>query len=64
MLLNKLFYSKVEAAEVLGISKHTINRDIQLGRIQARKYGKRVLVPADELLRVAQSLPRAHEARA
>jgi excisionase family DNA binding protein len=53
MTLEKLLYSKFEAAEICGISPHTVTRDIRLGRIAAKRYGRRVLIPRDELLRIA-----------
>ena len=53
MKLDKLLYSKEEAAEIVGLSKHTITRDVKLGRIQARHYGRRVLIPREEILRIA-----------
>jgi excisionase family DNA binding protein len=53
MNLDKLLYSKDEAAEIIGLSKHTITRDVRLGRIAVRHYGRRVLIPREELLRIA-----------
>jgi excisionase family DNA binding protein len=52
--LKKLNYSKDEAADIIGISEHTITRDIRMGRIQAVRYGRRILIPADEVRRIAQ----------
>lgn len=55
MVLDKLLYDKKEAGRILGgVSEHTINRDIHRGLIQVRKYGRRVLIPRDEILRIAQ----------
>ncbi len=60
MQLEKLSYSKQEAAFLLGISIHTVTRDVKLGRIQARRYGTRVLIPRAELERIAsQGMARA-----
>jgi excisionase family DNA binding protein len=42
-----------EAAGMLSLSVHTVARDVRLGRIQARHYGRRVLIPASEILRIA-----------
>jgi excisionase family DNA binding protein len=53
MKLEKLLYSKGEAAEIIGLSIHTITRDVRLGRIGVRHYGRRVLIPRDELVRIA-----------
>jgi excisionase family DNA binding protein len=49
----RLLYSREEAAEILSLSVHTVARDVRMGRIQARKYGRRVLIPRDEILRIA-----------
>jgi excisionase family DNA binding protein len=53
MKLDKLLYSKEETAEIIGLSKHTIARDVHLGRIAVRRYGRRVLIPREEILRIA-----------
>lgn len=53
MQLDKLNYSKQEAAFLLGISVHTVSRDTRLGRIAVRHYGRRVLIPAAEIERIA-----------
>jgi excisionase family DNA binding protein len=53
MKLDKLLYSKDEAAEIIGLSVHTITRDVRLKRIQALHYGRRVLIPREEILRIA-----------
>ena len=49
----KLLFSREEAAALLGVSTHTVARDIRLGKIRFRKYGRRVLVPREEVLRIA-----------
>lgn len=54
MDLYKLLYSRAEAAEMLSLSVHTVVRDIRLGRIRVKRYGRRVLVPREELLRIAE----------
>jgi len=53
MQLEKLNYSKVEAAFLTGVSVHTITRDVNLGRIRSIRYGRRVLIPAEEVRRIA-----------
>ena len=53
MQLSKLLYSKEEVADLIGISRHTISRDILRGVIASRRYGRRRLVPAEEVLRIA-----------
>jgi len=53
MRLTRLMYSIEETAELLSLSKHTLARDARLGKIAARRYGRRVLIPAAEILRLA-----------
>ena len=53
MKSDKLLFTKDEAAELLGVSPHTLNRDIKLGRIESRRYGRLRLIPAAELVRIA-----------
>lgn len=58
MKSDKLFYSMVEAGEILGgLSKHTIARDVRSGRIAAKRYGRRILIASVELERIAKTLP-------
>lgn len=64
MKLDKLLYSKEETAEIIGLSKHTISRDIARGLIQVRHYGRRVLVPRSEIERIAEHGMPVSEARA
>jgi excisionase family DNA binding protein len=51
--LQRLQYPIEECAALLGVSKHTLIRDIRLGRVKTSRYGKRVLIPRDEILRIA-----------
>jgi excisionase family DNA binding protein len=51
--LERLQYPIEEGAALLGVSKHTLIRDIRLGRVKTSRYGKRVLIPRDEILRIA-----------
>jgi excisionase family DNA binding protein len=53
MPLEKLSYSKDEAAFLTGLSVHTITRDVNLGRIKAVRYGRRILIPRAEVERIA-----------
>jgi excisionase family DNA binding protein len=55
MKLDKLCYSIEETAEILALSKFTIARDCRAGIIRANRYGRRVLIPRDEILRIATS---------
>lgn len=48
-----------DAASVLGLSEATVRNEIRAGRLEARKSGRAVLVPADELRRWAADLPPA-----
>jgi excisionase family DNA binding protein len=52
--LDRLQYPIEEGASLLGVSKHTLIRDIRQGRIKTIRYGKRILIPRDELLRIAK----------
>jgi excisionase family DNA binding protein len=53
LVTNKLLFSKDEAADILGVSRHTIIRDCRLGHIATLHYGRRVLIPRSEILRIA-----------
>jgi excisionase family DNA binding protein len=53
MKSEKLLFTKDEAAEIIGVSIHTIARDIRNGRIESRRYGRLRLIPAQELTRIA-----------
>jgi excisionase family DNA binding protein len=59
----RLLYSREETAEILSLSVHTINRDVRLGRIQSRRYGRRVLIPREEILRIAAQGMRSEPVR-
>lgn len=62
--LEKLNYSNAEAAFLLGLSIHTITRDVRKGVIRARRYGRRILIPREEVLRIAaEGMQPAAEAR-
>jgi len=59
----RLQYPIEEGAELLGISKHTLIRDIRRGMVKTSRYGKRVLIPRDEILRLAaEGMPEARPA--
>jgi excisionase family DNA binding protein len=62
MKLNRLQYPIEEGANLLGISKNTLKRDIRLGRVAVKHYGRRILIPADELLRIAEHGMKTTEA--
>ena len=47
--VERLAYTKVEVARMLGISVQTVNRMIARGEIPVIRAGKRVLIPRDFL---------------
>ena len=48
-----------DAAATLGLSEAAIRNEIKAGRLEAKRAGRAVLVPADELRRWAGDLPPA-----
>ena len=52
-LPQRLSYPIEEGAALLGISKHTLIRDIRRGHVKTTRYGKRILIPFAELQRLA-----------
>lgn len=50
----KLNYSRVEAAEALGLSVSTIDVLVGRGMLRVRRQGKRVLIPQEEIERFAK----------
>ena len=52
-LPSRVQYPIEETAVLLGVSKHTIIRDVRLGKIKSSRYGKRVLIPRSEIERIA-----------
>lgn len=48
-----------DAAATLGLSEAALRAEIRLGRLAARKAGRAVLIPAEELRRWAEDLPPA-----
>lgn len=55
----KLLVRLKDAAASVGVSEAHIRNEIRLGRLEARRAGRAVLVPADELRRWAADLPPA-----
>ena len=49
----RLAYPLAEAAFLLGVSVATLRRDARCGVIRTIRYGRRVLLPAEELRRLA-----------
>lgn len=52
-------YSPSEVAAKLGVSRRVIDTSIKRGEIEARKFGRRVLIPRDSLLKWLNDLPLA-----
>ena len=52
-LRHRLQYPIEEGAALLGISKHTLVRDIRRGLVKTTRYGTRVLIPHEEIMRIA-----------
>lgn len=46
------FYTVAETAEILRITRQTVYRHIKSGRIESRRIGARVLIPASVIKRV------------
>lgn len=47
-----LAYRRLEAARALGLSARKIDYMIEQGQLKAKKVGKAVLIPTDELYRL------------
>jgi excisionase family DNA binding protein len=52
----RLFYSQEEFSKLFSLSIHTVIRDTRLGRIRSIHYGRRRLIPKDEVERIAAEL--------
>jgi excisionase family DNA binding protein len=48
-----ILYNRQDAAAALGISTRAIDYFVSTGRIRVRRFGKRVLIPREELERLA-----------
>lgn len=53
LLFSREMFSREETATLLCLSIHTVARDCRNGRIKTRRYGRRVLIPRSEILRIA-----------
>jgi len=49
---DRLTYSRTEVAKSLGISERTVDRMIQRNVIKARRIGRRVLIPTDQVAKL------------
>ena len=54
----KAAYSKAELATQLGVSKDSVNRAIKGGEIRIVRFGRRVLIPCDQLARLLRQEQR------
>lgn len=54
--VEKLTYRPEEAAEALGVSRTTIYKEIQAGRVRTFKYGAATLIRRSELERLIDQL--------
>lgn len=52
-MIDKLLYSRREAAAQLSVSLSTLEQLIARGELKTRRIGKRVLVPRGELVKLA-----------
>ena len=58
--LEPLAYSPKETLTLLGCGLTTLYQEIAAGRIEARKMGKKTLIPAESLRSYLESLPKAN----
>lgn len=50
MIMMKEFYSTIEAARILNMSRISVFRQIKLGKIKAAKIGRNFIISHDNLL--------------
>jgi hypothetical protein len=55
----KLMARLRDAAASVGVSEAALRSEIRLGRLEARRMGRAVLIPVDELRRWSNDLPAA-----
>ena len=55
MNLDKIAFSKVEAAQATSLSKRTSEELIKKGNLKASKIGARAVTPRSELVRIADA---------
>jgi excisionase family DNA binding protein len=63
--VTKRGYSLEETGEVLGVSKGFINLEIRRGKLRARRFGRRVIILAEDLEQYisARQTLKAHPAK-
>lgn len=52
--MEKVLYSKIEAAGMLSIGVRTLERLIAFKEVRTRRIGSRVFIPRDELVRLSR----------
>ncbi len=50
MTVTKTYFTTSEVAKMLGISRITVFRKIKSGKIEAEKFGRNFMVPADQFV--------------
>ena len=55
----KLLIKLRDAAAALGVSEAALRTEIRNGKLEARRMGRAVLIPAEELRRWSNDLPAA-----
>jgi excisionase family DNA binding protein len=54
--IEKLFFGRNRAADLIDVSSRTIDEAIRTGRLEAYKLGRRVLIPKDSLVQFAKRI--------
>ena len=57
--LEKFFYGRKEAAQSLGVSVRSIDYLISAGKLRTRRFNRRVLIPTEDLTKVAAEIMRS-----
>jgi excisionase family DNA binding protein len=56
-------YKRTDVARITGLSERTIQRAIADGRLEARRFGARVIVRAEDLQKFLDNLDPARKSR-
>jgi len=57
--IEKFFYSRNEAASSLAVSVRSIDYLISDGKLRTRRMGRRVLIPSEDVKRLAAEIMRS-----
>ena len=57
--LEKFFYGRKEAAVALAISVRSVDRLVSEQKLRTRRYRRRVLIPSEDVKRVAAEIMRS-----